>query len=86
MNILSQKKEYLLCFFLQTTTKAISNYSSVPNKRSYLNNHTYQNFDQKLSNVPTQISKPIGNLPNIENHLNYQSVIVNRNSIVGIIL
>ena len=39
-------------------------YSPVPNKGSYLNNHTYQNFAQKLSNVPTQIRIPIENLPN----------------------
>ena len=38
-------------------------YSSVPNKRTYLNNHTYQNFTQKPINVPTQISIPIWNLP-----------------------
>ena len=38
-------------------------YSSVPNKRSYLNNHTYLNFAKKLINGTTQISVPIGNLP-----------------------
>ena len=63
-------------------------YSSVPNKRSYLNNHTYQKFAQNLLNVPTQISIPTGNLIK-DNELFYLpdcTALVNVNIIVGITL
>ena len=33
-------------------------YSAVPNKRTYLNKHTYQNFFQKTITIPTQITVP----------------------------
>ena len=36
-------------------------YSTLPNKRTYLNYHTYRKLSRKLISVPTWIAVPIGN-------------------------
>ena len=85
-NKIQSPQNKIFFYIYNCIQKKSHTYSSVPNKRSYLNSHTYQNFAQKPLNVPTQISIPIGNLPKHSKSLNSPECAGKWICIVGITL